>query len=71
MNLEPIKQELKAELQRIQSALSALDELDGVQPVRKYRAVRPTTHRHMSAEARKRISMAQKARWAKQRKDAA
>jgi ElaB/YqjD/DUF883 family membrane-anchored ribosome-binding protein len=70
MNLEPIKQQLKAELERIQTALTALDELDGAKPAQEYRSVK-TNKRHMSEAARKRISMAQKARWAKQRKEAA
>jgi len=71
MNLEPIKQELKAELNRIQSALSALDELEGVRPAVKRANSNGIVRRHMSASARKRISMAQKARWAKQKKEAA
>lgn len=54
------KDRAQAELERLNSALSALGSLDGV-------AERRRGPRHMSAGARRRIAAAQRARWEKVR----
>lgn len=65
MDTEQIITALKAERQRIDKAIAALGGGG-------FRSARGTPGRrgprHMSAEARKRISEAQKRRWAEQRK---
>lgn len=67
------RRRLKNELERIDAALSALTNLNGVGRGRGRRraagrrAIRP--QRHMSASARRRIAAAQKARWAKLRQE--
>ena len=75
MNIERILADLRTERQRIDSAIAALESLDG-STARRGRPAATTTaspvrRRRMSAAARKRISLAQKARWAKQRRKAA
>ena len=64
VNLDSILSALRSERDRLNAAISALEDVAGS-------ARRPTkTRRHMSAAARRKISLAQKARWAKQRKAA-
>lgn len=64
MNENRILQALKEELDRIQSAIAALEGSGaGLRGGR-----RKGRKRRLSAAARKRISEAQKARWAKQKK---
>jgi hypothetical protein len=66
LDTEQIIAALRAERERIDKAIAALGGGSG------FRAGRSTQGRrgprHMSAEARKRISEAQKRRWAEQRK---
>ena len=57
MSLESIKQQVKAEISKLTQVLHLL-EGTGMKPAKKQRHT-------MSAAARKRISQAQKARWAK------
>ena len=64
MDTEQIIEALKAERQRIDKAIAALG--GGSMPARAGQGRRGP--RHMSAEARRRISEAQKRRWAEQRK---
>ena len=64
MDTEEIIEALKAERQRIDKAIAALG--GGGRPARVGLGRRGP--RHMSAEARRRISEAQKRRWAEQRK---
>ena len=64
MDTEQIIAALKAERQRIDKAIAALG--GGSRAARTTQGRRGP--RHMSAEARKRISDAQKRRWAEQRK---
>lgn len=64
MDTEQIIQALRAERQRIDKAIAAL--AGGMGAARASSGRRGP--RHMSAEARKRISEAQKRRWAEQRK---
>ena len=71
MDIEAILAELKAERSRIDNALIALEggrSPRGRRPGANYQAGRRGPRR-MSAAARKRISDAQKARWAKQKKN--
>jgi hypothetical protein len=70
MNLSGVVQQLRkerdraqAELERLATALSALGGLNSPGGTRKERRKR----RHLSAAARHRISLAQKARWRKRR----
>jgi hypothetical protein len=63
LDTEQIMEALKAERQRIDKAIAALG--GGSSPARAGGRRGP---RHMSAEARRRISEAQKRRWAEQRK---
>lgn len=65
MDTEQIITALKAERERIDKAIAALGG-GGFRAGRSTQARRGP--RHMSAEARKRISDAQKRRWAEQRK---
>lgn len=64
MQIEKIVAELKAERRRLDKAITALDRISGGTRSGNGRRGR----RKMSAAARKRISQAQKARWAAQRK---
>jgi hypothetical protein len=64
LDTEQIIEALKAERQRIDKAIAALG--GGSRVVRVGQGRRGP--RHMSAEARRRISEAQKRRWAEQRK---
>jgi hypothetical protein len=82
MNTKSILTELRAERQRIDKAISALEALDGsgarVQPVgkasvvwdRKVATQKGRGRRTISAAGRKRISEMMKARWAARRKAA-
>ena len=65
LDTEQIIAALKAERQRIDKAIAALGG-GGFRGARSAQGRRGP--RHMSAEARKRISEAQKRRWAEQRK---
>ena len=67
MDTEQIIDALRAERQRIDKAIAALG--GGSRTVRGAQGGRRGP-RHMSAEARRRISEAQKRRWAEQRKKA-
>jgi len=58
--------ELKQERARLDSAITALESLNGNRPITKAR--KATGARTMSTGARMRIAAAQKARWAKWRK---
>ena len=69
MDTEQIIQALKAERLRIDRAIAALGGGGGSRPVRSSQGGRRGPRR-MSAEARRRISEAQKRRWAEQRKRA-
>jgi hypothetical protein len=72
-DLQLQRRRLENELERVDAALSALTNLDGVgrghgrRRAAGRRTVRP--QRHMSASARRRIAAAQKARWAKLRQE--
>lgn len=65
--LQSERSRLERELERVDSALSALASLNsrgrGRRRAAGKRAIRP--QRHMSAAARRRIAAAQRARWAK------
>lgn len=67
MNLQPILASLKQERSRIESAIKALEALN-VAPTATT-ATNTGKRKTMSAAARKRISLAQKARWAKVKKN--
>jgi hypothetical protein len=70
LNVTAILSELKAEQQRIDNAIAALEALDGIAfPDSPPQAVRPAKapkkkKRHMSAEGKARIIAAAKKRWA-------
>lgn len=64
MDIETIVAQLKAERSRMDQAIAALEGGSGAQRAGHSRR----GPRRMSAAARKRISDAQKARWAKQKK---
>jgi hypothetical protein len=69
MDINRILAELKAEKFKLDAAISALEAVDSTGPRRGTPAAgRRRGRRRMSAAARKRISDAQKARWAKQKK---
>jgi hypothetical protein len=74
MDIKPILTGLKAELNRLNQAIAALESLDGTAtattPAAKA-APKRGGRRRMSAAGRKRISEATKARWAAKRKQAA
>ncbi len=71
--LQSERNRLEKELERVSQALSALSSLNsrgrgrGRRRTAGRRAVRP--QRHMSAAARRKIAVAQKARWAKLRQE--
>ena len=62
MNVSAILTELKSQRDRLNSAIAVLERVSGNSSAPIH------GRRHMSAAARKRISLAQKARWAAQRK---
>jgi len=69
MNVNRILTELKAEKLKLDAAISAIEGISRTGPHRESPAGgRRRGRRRMSAAARKRISAAQKARWAKQKK---
>lgn len=73
MNIEQVIQELEAEQSRIGNALDALKALRGTlgtsSPSRGKASGQPQRKKHtMSAAARRKISLAQKVRWAKVKK---
>ena len=62
------KQRVHGEMERLNAALAALGSLGGLQGrSRPFRA--PNVRRPMSAAARKKIAAAQRARWAKWKKN--
>ena len=66
LNIDGLRQEraqLTKRLETIDQLLGLVDALDGVAP--KKAAGRPKGRGHMSAAGRRRIQLAQKARWAK------
>jgi hypothetical protein len=65
MNVTKLLAELRAQRGGVQKAIEALLALDGTVPPR-----RRSGPRKMSPEARKKISVAQKKRWAEQKKKA-
>ena len=62
MDVQTIKESLREEIGKLERAVSALDEIEGGNSIKRSGA------RRMSAAGRKRISMAAKARWAKIKK---
>jgi hypothetical protein len=66
MNLQAIVNELRDQRDRIQQAIDALERTTHSTSTGKRRGRKPD--RHMSAEARARISAAMKKRWAKRKK---
>lgn len=70
MNTKHILAELRAECQRIDRAITALESLDHAgASIRPRRAAKPTRRRrHMSVAARKRMSEMMKKRWAERKK---
>ncbi|HZU21773.1 MAG TPA: hypothetical protein VE998_03010 [Terriglobales bacterium] len=68
MNTASIISHLKAERERISRAIIALEELGAPGPGSAHAATRRHGSRHMSAEARKRISDAMRRRWAERKK---
>jgi hypothetical protein len=77
MDTKQILTDLRAELNRIDRAISALESLDGTgiskmaAPSTQPAPVKARGRRRMSPAGRKRISMMMKARWAARRKKAA
>jgi hypothetical protein len=75
MDINPILTDLKAELNRINQAIAALESLDGTAtattPAAKAAPNRGGRRKGISAAGRKRISEAAKARWAARRKQVA
>lgn len=69
MDIQSLLAELKQERERIEAAISALQGLD--KGGRKGTGKGIRGRRHMSAEARARISKAMKLRWAQRKKKAA
>lgn len=71
MDTKTILSDLRAELDRINQAIAALESLNniGAHTEAAYKAAKsaPKSRRHMSAAGRKRISEAAKARWAERR----
>jgi hypothetical protein len=61
MNVENILAELKQQLNRIEGAITAIQSLGGTKPSGK------RGHRTMSADARHRIGLAMKKRWAERK----
>lgn len=76
MNLQQIMAELRAERDRLDRAIAAVNGIStqprrGRPPKTAQIAARPKRRRRLSAAGRKRISEAAKRRWAKRRKKAA
>jgi len=83
MDVNQILQQLKSERTRLDGAIQALEGLNSAgvrrgpgRPAGSARAAQPSTGkrrgpRHMSAQARKRISEMMKKRWAERRRNAA
>jgi hypothetical protein len=77
MDTQAIVGRLRQELTRIDAAIAALENLDGTRAPRRGRPPKSSQSgstpkkRHMSASARARIAAAQRARWAKQKGQAA
>lgn len=69
MDIQRVLAELKQERDRIEEAISALEGLDG--NTRRSAGAGRKGRRHMSAEARARISRAMKLRWAQRKKKVA
>jgi hypothetical protein len=69
LDIQSLLAELKQERDRIEDAISALQGLD--KTGRKATGKSRRGRRHMSAEARARISRAMKLRWAQRKKKAA
>ena len=69
LDIERLLTELKQERDRIEEAISALEGLGGSS--RRTPGAGRRGRRHMSAEARARISRAMKLRWAQRKKKAA
>ncbi|HLX84406.1 MAG TPA: hypothetical protein VKR59_10950 [Terriglobales bacterium] len=65
MSIESIKQEIKAEIGKLQQILALLGAETGHGVVAKNRAASTKPRRGMSAAGRKRIAAAQRARWEK------
>jgi hypothetical protein len=68
MNLQAIVNELQAQRDRIQQAIDALERTSHPTSTGKRRGRKPG--RHMSADARRRIGLAMKRRWAARKKAA-
>lgn len=66
MNIQAIVNELRNQLDRIQRAIDALERTIPSTATGKRRGRKPG--RHMSAEARRRIGLAMKKRWAERKK---
>jgi hypothetical protein len=76
VNLQQIVAELKAERDRLDTAIAAVNNIStrprrGRPPKAAQTLARPKRRRRLSAEGRRRISEAAKRRWAKRRKDSA
>ncbi len=70
MDIKPILTDLKAELNRLNQVIAALESLDGTATATTPAAIaapKRNGRRRMSAAGRKRISEATKARWAAKR----
>jgi hypothetical protein len=67
MDTRKILEQLRSEQERINKAIQALEGLDSGASRSSYSAGR-RRRRRLSAEARRRISLAQKKRWAAQKK---
>ncbi len=64
MDIHSILGELRQQRDRLQKAIDALETRDARQPKRRGRI----SGRHMSADARRRIGLAMKKRWAERKK---
>jgi hypothetical protein len=67
MSIDQIVKELRQERSRLDTAIQALEGLTGATTTTSARATSARKGSKMSAAARRKISLAQKARWAKQR----
>lgn len=65
MNLDEILNELRQQSDRIANAIAALEGITSESQRRRGRPPKARQRGHMSAAARKRISVAMKQRWAK------
>jgi hypothetical protein len=68
MDTSKILVQLRSERERIDQAIQALESLDGISTRRTANPAGGRKRRRLSAEARRRISQAQKKRWAAQKK---